>query len=130
METVKRSQPVPITCCPTCGPATSTASLATACTLRPEGLEDRLSEIRDMARRALLRSQRKGLILRLDYRASAEGEVSALIAGESECCGFLTFLVEKQGDRLSVTVTAPKHAEAAALELFDAFEGRTPEAAR
>lgn len=130
METVKRSQPDPVTCCPTCGPATNSASLATACTLRPEGLEGRLAEIRDLARRALLRSERNGLILRLDYRASAEGEVNALIARESECCGFLTFYVEKEGDRLRVTVAAPRHAETAAQELFDAFEARTPEASQ
>lgn len=130
MESVKRSPPVPVTCCPNCGPATNTASLATACTLRPEGLEGRLLEIRDMAHRALLRSEHNGLIVRLNYRASAEGEVSALIARETECCNFLTFHVQKEGDRLLVIVTTPRHAEAAALELFDAFEGRRSEAAR
>jgi hypothetical protein len=129
MKTVKRSQPDAVTCCPTCGPATNSAPLATACTLRPEGLEGRLAEIRDIARRVLLRSERNGLIL-LDYRASAAGEVNALIARESECCGFLTFHVEKDGDRLRVVVAALRHTETAAQELFDAFEGRTPEASQ
>lgn len=129
METTKHSLPELIACCPTCGTAVP-GSLATACTLRPEGLEGRLSEIRDLAHRALLRSERNDLTLHLDYRPSAVGEVNELIAQESECCGFLTFQAENIGDRLRVTVTAPRHAEAAALELFDALEGRAPEATR
>ncbi|PWE32365.1 hypothetical protein DDZ14_09845 [Maritimibacter sp. 55A14] len=98
--------------------------------MEPENLENRLSEIRDLARRALLRSERSDFVLRLHFRRSAKGEVSALIARESECCSFLTFDIKNIGDRLLVTVTTPRHAEAAGWELFDAFEGRTPEAGR
>lgn len=130
MDTAKRSQSDPITCCSTCGTVTNTDSLATVCTLLPEALEGRLSEIRSLARWALLQSERSGLVLRLCYRPSAEGKVNELIARESECCGFLIFNVEKEPDRFLVTVTAPKHAEAAARQLFDAFEGRTPQAAQ
>lgn len=130
MDTAKRSQTDPITCCPTCSTATKTGALATACTLPPEALEDRLSEMHSLARWALLQSERSDLALRLCYRPSAEGKVNELIARESECCGFLTFHVGKDRERLLVTVTAPKHAEAAALQLFDAFEGRTPQAAQ
>lgn len=130
MDTAKPLQSDPTPCCPTCGTAPNTASSATACTLPPEGLGSRLSEIRDLARRALLRSERDDLILRLTYHPSADGRVNELIARESECCGFLTFHVEKERDRPLVTITAPKRAEAAVRQLFDAFEGRTPQAAQ
>ena len=110
-------------CCPTCGPE---APLPSACSLAPEGLDGRLAEIRALARRALLSADREGLALRLVYRPDARAEIADLVAREAQCCGFLGFRVEEERDRLFVTVTAPGHAEAAARELFDAFEGRTP----
>ena len=116
----------PNACCSSCATAGADAALAIACTLDAPDFKERVAVIRDLASRYLLSSKREHLALRLTYAAEALPEVEDLVAKESDCCAFLDFDL-RAGDRVKLTITAPKSAALAADELFAHF---APELAR
>ena len=113
-------------CCSSCAPAEG-AALAIACTLGSGDFKERVADIRALAERALLRSERRPLQLCLTYAAEALNDVESLVAGEAECCAFLDFALRTDAEGVHLTITAPIEALAAADELFAHF---APELAR
>lgn len=116
-------------CCSSCAVPDSAddTALAIACTLGSGDFKERVAGIRDLADRALRHSRRSDLRLELIYDASAIAEVEDLVAKESDCCAFLTFVLRRDADAVRLTVSAPEGARAAADELFAHF---APELAR
>lgn len=127
METLVNPAAAQTVCCESCGPAGDNTSLAIACTLSAGDFKERVVGIRDLARRSLLSSRRERLRLHLTYGPEARNAVRDLVARESECCAFLSFDLRHDDREVSLTVTAPVAAAAAADELFAHF---APELAR
>jgi hypothetical protein len=110
-------------CCSSCAGTTrhDATALAVACTLDYVNFPERIAAIRNLAERALVGSRRRDLELELTYRASAFAEVTALVAKEQECCAFLDFDLQRDGDIVRLIVVAPESARLAAEELFAHF---------
>lgn len=100
-----------------------------ACTLTGDDYRDRLASIRQLAEDALLRHERRDLILRLTYASHAAARVREMVEKEQACCAFLDFKLNDGASETQVTVRAPEDARAAADELFDQFVGNTGKAA-
>ncbi|GBQ26510.1 hypothetical protein HLH34_10845 [Gluconacetobacter azotocaptans] len=100
-----------------------------ACTLDAGSLKERLAWIADLNRRALLASHRDDLRLTLTYDPSTGDDVRRMVAGEQSCCAFLLFDVTERTDAVTVTITAPEDARAAAEALFEPFARRSADAA-
>ncbi|MGB8623579.1 MAG: hypothetical protein WCD16_12235 [Paracoccaceae bacterium] len=109
-------------CCSGCATEAATSEAAT-CTLAPDGLRERLADIRRLARRARLWSERGDLTVRVAYVLAEREAVDSLIAAETECCPFLSFRLKTTHDGIVVTAVTTEHAKAAAAEVFDALEG-------
>lgn len=117
-------------CSPSCADSISErddSELVIACTLGAGDLKQRVADIRDLARWSLRTSERQGLALRLTYDRDAMAEVEDVVAKESECCSFLTFDLDQDGQVVRLTITAPASAADAAGQLFAHF---APELAR
>ena len=129
METVVNQAGATGVCCDSCGSPASNedTALTIACTLGAGDFKERVAGIRDLARRSLLASRREPLRLSLTYGPGALEDVRDLVAKETECCAFLNFDLRDDGGAVSLTITAPVAASAAADELFAHFG---PELAR
>ena len=114
-------------CCDSCATSPQATALAIACTLGAGDFKDRVSGIRDLARRSLRNSRRTPLQLELVYGPEALVEVKDLVAKESDCCSFLGFDLQNDDTAVRLTITAPVEASTAADELFAHF---APELAR
>jgi hypothetical protein len=115
-------------CCSSCAPDSSDATaLAIACSLGAGDFEVRVADIRGLAKRSLRTSRREPLRLHLTYDPEAFDEVRDLVAKESECCAFLSFDLRHDEREVTLSITAPVAATAAADELFAHF---APEFAR
>ena len=100
-----------------------TTELPIACSLSAGDLNDRLAEIADLGRDALLEAELAGLRAELRF-ASAPGiaqRLARIVAAESECCAFLTMTVRDEGGALVLTVAVPEGAELVLQELVDGF---------
>jgi hypothetical protein len=84
-----------------------------ACSLPPADQAKRGRELDDLARRALVRSDRAGRELVLGYRAAptVEEALRELIRREAECCPFLDLELVAARDELELRVSAPPGAE-------------------
>jgi hypothetical protein len=94
---------------------------AKSCSLAPDDLKARLAWIAHLNARALISSRRSDLELILEYRSLAARDVEQLIEHEQSCCNFLSFRLDKSGERLLLTIIAPDVAREAATDLFDHF---------
>jgi hypothetical protein len=93
-----------------------------ACTLAPGHYLERLALIAQLSRDALLSHQRRDLVLELRYAQTAAARVRDLVRREQECCAFLEFDLQEQGDEvIQVTITAPEEARGATELLFGQF---------
>jgi len=92
-----------------------------ACTLSGDVLQDRRAWIADLARDALRGSERNDLSVRLRFAPEAIQRVRDMVRYEQACCSFLTFELDEHPDEISVTITAPEAARAAADSLFAQF---------
>ena len=99
--------------------ATSEAPIA--CTLSIGDYKQRLAEIAVLARDALRSHERDGLALRLKYAATAGDRVKEMVEREQECCAFMNFKLQEEGEEILVTISAPEEARAAAETLFEQF---------
>jgi hypothetical protein len=102
----------------------SDTSPPVACTLTAAELPARAAELRALGEDALLSSSVDGGRAVLRFRGDAEARVSAAVAAERECCAFLRFDVERDGDELVLTIVAPDGAAETAGELAASFGGR------
>lgn len=129
MDTLVNQADAQADCCDSCGRAATddNMALAIACTLGAGDFKARVASIRDLAKRWLRASRRDPLRLHLTYGPEALDEVRDLVAKESECCAFLNFDLRHDGAEVTLTITAPVAAMAAADELFAHF---APELAR
>lgn len=124
------SEPSAGACCPSCDTSASNRSdtaLEIVCTLGAGDFKQRVADIRDLAARSLLRSERRGLTLNLTYERDALAKVKNIVAQEADCCRFLDFTITHEGSEVHLTITAPEAAAEAAEELFAHF---APELAR
>jgi hypothetical protein len=104
------------------GSDTDTASKAPiACTLTVGDYTERLAQIAKLARDALRSHERDGLVLRLRYDATAADRVEKMVRRERDCCAFLTFDLDQEGEEIAVTISAPEEARVAAETLFEQF---------
>ena len=99
----------------------ATLDHAKACSLAPDELKARLAWIAQLNSRALITSRRSNLDLVLEYRPLAFGDVEKLIEYEQTCCSFLSFRLDKSGNKLVLTITAQETARVAADDLFEKF---------
>jgi hypothetical protein len=103
-----------------------TAELPIACSLSAGDLNERLAEIADLGRDALLDVELAGRRAELRF-ARAPGipqRLARIVAAESECCAFLTMTIREEGDVLLLTIAAPEGAELVLEELVDGFRQR------
>jgi hypothetical protein len=91
-----------------------------ACSLSAEELPARVAEIRAIGADALLGVDGPGA-LRFRNNEATRGRLEAIVAAESECCGFLAFELKAVGDELELRITGPEGAEALADDLAQAF---------
>ncbi len=99
----------------------ATSGAPIACTLSIGDYRQRLAEIAVLARDALRSHERDGLVLRLKYAATAVDRVKEMVDREQECCAFMNFKLQEEGEEILVTISAPEEARVAAETLFEHF---------
>ena len=94
-----------------------------ACSLSARDLTDRLDEIAQLGRDALLEAERHGPRATLRFAAvpGVEERLRSIVAAESECCAFLTMTVHEEDGSLVLAIAAPEDAELVLEELVDGF---------
>jgi len=97
--------------------------LPVACSLSAPELPERLAQMAELGRDALLGARNDGTHARLRFAAGAgiRARVDAIVSAESHCCAFLTMHVSEGPDTVVLTVEAPEGAEVVLAELVDAF---------
>ena len=105
--------------------------LPIACTLTAAELPERLAEMRDVGRAALIDARACGPRAELRFAAGAgvRDRVEAIVAAEAQCCAFLTMHVTEEPDTVVLAIDGPEGAELVVSELVGAFRG-DPEATR
>jgi hypothetical protein len=97
--------------------------LPIACSLSASEAPQRLEEMADLGRAALVDAHTESRRAQLRFAAGVgvRDRVLAVAAAESECCAFLTIHVTNQRDTVVLTIDAPEGAESVLAELVDAF---------
>ena len=95
--------------------------LPLVCSLGAGDLAVRRAQIAELGREALLDVHRDGahVELRFAARPGVRERVEAVVAAESECCGFLAMRVGEAVDAVVVTIDAPEGAEDTLTELVE-----------
>lgn len=91
------------------------------CTLGGTDYAERLAWIASLNRDGLLGHQRHEATLELRYAQTVRDRVHELVRKESECCAFLTFVLDESGRDVRLTITAPDRAHDAADTFFEPF---------
>ncbi len=106
-------------------------ALPIACSLTATELPQRLAEMSDLGRVALIDAQTDATRAELRFAAGTgvRARVDAVVAAESQCCAFLDMAVTDEPDTIVLTIHAPEDAEPVLAELVDAFRGQ-PQAGR
>lgn len=96
-----------------------------ACSLSAAELPERLAQIADLGRAALVdvHVDSSRAVLRFAAGAEVRGRVRAIVAGESQCCAFLTLRVTDEPDAVVLIIDAPAGAEGALEQFVAAFRG-------
>jgi hypothetical protein len=94
--------------------------LPIACTLTPDGITARLALIEALAADGLLeRTQTDaGVRVRLRDTPDIQERARALVAAESECCGFLDFDLRREDGDLVLDISGPADATPALAMFF------------
>jgi hypothetical protein len=97
-----------------------------ACSLNATELTQRLEEMSDLGRGALVDVRRgPGQVdLRFAGAAAVRDRVDAIAAAESECCPFLNLTVTGDQDAVVLSIEAPEEADVVLSDLVAAFSGR------
>jgi hypothetical protein len=101
-------------------------TLPIACTLGRGDIEGRRASIAALNKDALLKYDRRDLVLQLHYAAKARERVHEMVRNELTCCAFLAFELHEAGDEVRLTVTVPERAREAAGALFEQFVANAP----
>jgi hypothetical protein len=99
--------------------------LPIACTLSATELPERLAEMGNLGRAALVDVERDGTRAVLRFRPAPETNqrLAAIVAAEARCCAFLDMTLREDRDTLSLTIDAPADAGVVLDELVAAFTG-------
>jgi hypothetical protein len=100
------------------------AELPIACSLSASELPDRMTEMAELGRDALLDARVDGARAQLRF-AAGEGvreRVARFVEAESRCCAFLSFALAEAPDEVVLRIDAPAGAEGVLAELVAAFE--------
>jgi len=103
-----------------------TSELPIACTLSATDLSQRVAEIRDLGRAALLDVERGAARAVLRFRGDDEtrGRLTTIVAAEAQCCAFLDMTVRDDArDDVLLEIRAPACAEPVVDDLVAAFTG-------
>lgn len=97
--------------------------LPIACALTTSELSTRLAEMSAIGEDALLDIERDGRRATLYFRAigATHERLGAIVAAESECCGFLEMTLTEQPQSIALAIVAPADAEAVLDGLLAAF---------
>jgi hypothetical protein len=100
--------------------------LPIACSLGASELPERLAEMAELGRAALLDARAEPLQAQLRFAVGARvrDRLDAIVAAESQCCAFLTMHLTDEPDAVVLTIAAPEGAEMVLAELVDAFRGQ------
>jgi hypothetical protein len=90
-----------------------------ACTLNAADHAKRAADLRSLGRDALVAAEagQRQVVLRFRSDPDIRERVEHLVAGESQCCGFLTFDVADEQGTTALTVRAPAGGEATMHDL-------------
>jgi hypothetical protein len=91
------------------------------CSLTKKQLRERLDELRELSRDALISAQRDGLALRLRYKLEAEKRVRCMIEREQQCCAFLTFDLRIEVNAVALGINAPEAARQGIEHIYAQF---------
>ena len=94
-----------------------------ACMLSGQDYKERLAWIADLNRTSLQTVDRADLGLMLTYDRRALGQVEELVEREQACCPFLSFSIQSNMQRVTLSITAPEEARDVAGDIFRAFIG-------
>jgi hypothetical protein len=102
-------------------------ALPIACSLTATELPQRLAEMSDLGRAALVDARTEATRAELRFAAGAgvRDRVEAVVVAESQCCAFLDMAVTEEADTVVLTIQAPDDAELVLAELVVAFRGQT-----
>ena len=94
-----------------------------ACTLGPDDMPARETEIRALGREALLGVERSEGRATLRFRRDpvTRARVEGIVALESQCCAFIDFELSDTGNALVVTLQTPNGGEPAMHMLVELF---------
>jgi len=94
-----------------------------ACSLDTGALEERLAAINEIGADCLISRQVEDGCHLLRFRADAatRKRLEGIIAAEAECCAFLDLSLDEKGGELTLSIAAPRHAQALADGLAGAF---------
>ncbi len=97
-----------------------------ACSLSVGDLRQRLAAIAEVGAGSLISRDTEGgnHILRFRASATARRQLKHIIAAEAECCSLLDLSLSEEDDELTLSIAAPKEAQAIADELAGAFAGQ------
>src|SRR2546426_11576433 len=89
------------------------SDLPIACTLTADEMPNRLAEMAELGRVALLSVQRHDAraILRFQPSSNSRARLERLVVAEGECCPFLDLDVRDEPDALWLTIAAPSGGE-------------------
>jgi hypothetical protein len=98
--------------------------LPIACSLSASELPERLAEMADLGRAALIDAERSGThaTLRFRHGDDTRERLAAIVAAEARCCAFLDMTLH-DGDALVLTISGPADAGPVLDELVSAFAG-------
>jgi hypothetical protein len=98
------------------------------CSLDAAGVADRMAEFERLFASALASQRSEPGRLRLEFALAGEEEAAVrdLLAREAECCTFFSFGIERDAERLVVTMGVPQ----AAQPMLDEFEALAARASR
>jgi hypothetical protein len=83
------------------------SALPIACSLSASELPERLAELAAVGRASLLAVAAEENRAELRFAAAARERLAAIVAAESQCCGFLALRLEEQSDAALLTIEAP-----------------------
>jgi hypothetical protein len=105
--------------------ASMPTELPIACSLSASDLSQRLAEMADLGRSALIDAEHAGTYATLRFRTGEDTRerLAAIVAAEARCCAFLQVAVHDEDDRLVLAISAPPDASLVLDELVTAFAG-------
>ncbi len=103
-----------------------------ACSLGAGELEQRLAAIAEIGAGSLIsrRFEDGRHLLRFRAGGDARRRLEEIVAAEAECCSSLDLSLSEEGDELTLSIAAPRHARALADGLAGAFDGTPLSAVR